>query len=284
MMKIDQIKFIPIVLFIFLLGLGNICAAQGNKGQFERAYKKLNEGELKMTFYTPANFDESKSYPAIIYFFGGGWVGRNIDQFVPFAIHAAARGMVAIIADYRTKSSHQTTPFESLKDAKSAMRYIRKNAEKLNIDPDRIIASGGSAGGHLAAATFTNESINEETDDLAISSKPNALILFNPVIDNGEGGYGFDRIGSRYLEFSPIHNIREGFPPTIFFIGDSDELIPVLTAERFKERVEEVGSSCELYIYEGQKHGFFNQSIFHEDLFSKMDTFTKNLNYIGWEK
>lgn len=278
-MQIVQIKFIPLSFLIFLLGFGNICSAQGNGDQFERVYKQLDQGELKLRFYTPSDFDDSKSYPAVVYFFGGGWTSRNIEQFVPFALHSAAQGMVAVVADYRVASSHQTTPFESLKDAKSAIRYIRKNADQLSIDPDRIIASGGSAGGHLAAATFTNESINEETDDLAISTKPNALILFNPVIDNGEGGYGFERIGDRYLDFSPIHNIREGFPPTIFFIGDSDQLIPVDTAERFKQKVEGVGSSCELYIYEGQKHGFFNQSIFHEDIFSKMDAFTKNLDF-----
>lgn len=90
--------------------------------------------------------------------------------------------MICILADYRVQTVDGSTPFESLEDAKSAVRFIRDNAEKLHVDPDKIVCS---AGGHLATATAAIEKYNE----LSISTKPNALILFNPVIDNGPSGY-----------------------------------------------------------------------------------------------
>ena len=68
-----------------------------------------------------------------------------------------------------------------VKDGKSAVRWIRANAARLGIDPDRLAAGGGSAGGHVAAATATTQGIEEEGEDTSVSSRPCALVLFNPV-------------------------------------------------------------------------------------------------------
>lgn len=262
-----------IILFIFLIYVINIFS------QDEIVYKQVDTVKLKLFVYKPLDFKETERYPTIIFFFGGGWRSESIKQFKDFAGHYAAKGLIAILADYRVKNKHDTTPFEALKDAKSAIRFLKKNASNLGVDTTRIIASGGSAGGHLAAACYTNESINEENNPVDISAKPNALVLFNPVIDNSKQGYGYERIGERYLEFSPLHNIREGFPPTIFFLGTKDKLIPVETAESFKEKIESVGSRCELFLYEEQPHGFFNQKKFHKDILSKVDNFLNSLGY-----
>lgn len=166
--------------------------------------------------------------------------------------------MVAVLADYRVKSRHNTSPFEAVSDAKSAIRYLRKNFESLHIDTSAIVASGGSAGGHLAAATATVQGLNDPGDDLKINARPDAMVLFNPVFDNGPSGYGYERVGDRYTEISPMHNIRKGIPPAIVFLGTSDKLIPVETAELFKKKMEEAGSRCDLFLYDGQPHGFFN--------------------------
>lgn len=201
-------------------------------------------------------------------------------QFEPHALHFAAKNMITVLVDYRVKTKHNTSPFECVKDAKSAIRYLRQHAEPLGIDANRIVASGGSAGGHLAAACFTNESLNESTDDLAISAKPNALVLFNPVIDNGKDGYGFERIGEAYVAFSPIHNVKKGFPPTIFFLGTNDKLIPVSTAQNFKQKIEEVGSRCDLFLFDNQPHGFFNKEPYLSETIAKTDSFLMSLTYI----
>jgi acetyl esterase/lipase len=216
----------------------------------------------------------------MVFFFGGGWTGGSIAQFEPHAKYFANKNMITVLVDYRVKSRHNTTPFESLKDAKSAIRYLRKNAEALGVDVNRIVASGGSAGGHLAAACYTNESLNESSDDLSVSSKPNALVLFNPVIDNGKDGYGFERIGDAYVTFSPIHTISKGFPPTIFFLGTNDKLIPVETAQKFKRKVEDVDGRCELFLFDNQPHGFFNKEPFLSETITKTDSFLVSLHYI----
>jgi len=87
---------------------------------------------------------------------------------------------------------------------------------------------------------------------------PNALVLFNSVFDNGPNGYGYERIGERYREISPMHNIKPGNPATIVFLGTHDRLIPVSTAENYKAKMEEAGNVCELLLYEGKGQGFFN--------------------------
>ena len=164
----------------------------------------------------------------------------------------------------------------------SAIRFIKKNAVQFQIDTQKIIASGGSAGGHLAAATALCESFNESSDNLYVSSKPAALVLFNPVIDNGPGGYGYDRVGEAYKEFSPLHNISEGAPPTLLFLGSEDTLIPVETLQYYKKVMEKVGSRCDLFLYEGQEHGFFNygKEPYYSQTVEETFRFLKSLNLI----
>ncbi len=270
----------PFVCF-FTLSLFSVnCFSQEKSAVFDLTYKQIDTLKLGLKLYYPASFQIGQTYPTIVFFFGGGWNGGTTKQFEPHALHYVAKDVITVLVDYRVKTRHNTTPFESLKDAKSAIRYLRKNAQKLGIDANRIVGSGGSAGGHLAAACFTNESINEPTDDVAISAKPNVLVLFNPVIDNGKDGYGFERIGERYVEFSPMHNIQKGFPPTIFFLGTNDSLIPIETARKFKQKIEEVGSRCDLFLFENQGHGFFNKEPFLSETILKADAFLQSIDYL----
>ena len=243
-------------------------------------YKKVGDLPLKMKVIRPPSMHDEKSYPCIIFFFGGGWIKGNPDQFRAHANHFAQQGLICFLVDYRVKSRQGTTPFESLKDAKSAIRFVRKNADRFHIIKDSIIASGGSAGGQLAAAAALIDGYNESTDDLSVSAKPNALVLFNPVIDNGPGGYGFERIGYEYKNFSPLHNIDKGAPPTIIFLGTNDKLVSVETAQYYKKVMEKTGSRCDLILYPGAEHGFFNKDIYVEKTLSQADRFLISLRYI----
>ena len=106
----------------------------------------------------------------------------------------------------------------------------------------------------LAAATAFIEGHNQDGDGLTVSCIPNALVLFNPVIDNGPGGYRYERVGRAYKNFSPPHNIRHGAPPTVLFLGTRDHLVPVETAAYYQRVMKKVGSRCVLHLYEGQGH------------------------------
>jgi len=250
--------------------------------QKEVRYKQVDTTELFLEVHSPENLDLTTKHPALIFFFGGGWKGGDRYHFINHAKYFAKRGLICFLADYRTETKHGTTPFESLQDAKSAIRYLRENADKFGIDPNKIIASGGSAGGHLAAAAALAKGFDETSDDLSVSSIPNALVLFNPVIDNGPGGYGNERIGDAYKDFSPLHNIEKGAPPTIIFLGTQDKLIPVVTTEYYKTVMEKVGSRCELKLYEGGQHGFFNYRNLenYKQTVSEADTFLQSLGYL----
>jgi acetyl esterase len=269
------------ILLIFTLGFIGVNTLS-SQGRDTILYKQVDTSQLVLVVDYPPDFDVSKTYPAIVFFFGGGWNGGNTSHFEAHARYFAERGMICFRADYRVKSRQGTTPFESLKDAKSAMRFVRENAEKLHVDPQKIVASGGSAGGHLAAATALIPGYNEGNDKLSTSCEPNALVLFNPVIDNGPGGYGYERVGEAYPLFSPLHNIRVGAPPTILFLGTEDRLIPVETAEYYKVVMDRVGSRCELFLYEGQGHGFFNyeNKEFYIKTVSSANDFLISLGYL----
>ena len=222
-------------------------------------YKQVGETKLFLHVYNPDGHKDSDRKPAIVFFFGGGWNGGNPKQFEPHCQYLSQRGMVAITAEYRVKSRNKTTPFECVKDGKSAIRWVRANANKLGVDPSRIAAGGGSAGGHVAAATGNCPGLEEKEEDKKVRSRPEALVLFNPVYDNSSKGYGYDRVKARWKEISPMHNISEGAPPTIVFLGTKDKLIPVETAQEYDRRMKAIGSRSELYLYKDATHGFFNK-------------------------
>ena len=247
-------------------------------------YKRVDTTSLYLEVYQPKTMDVSTCYPAMVFFFGGGWNGGSPHQFLRQAEYLSQQGIVCFLVDYRVKKRNNTTPFQALEDAKSAIRFVRAHAKQWSIDPNKIIASGGSAGGHLAAATTICESYNAATDDVTISSKANALVLFNPVIDNGPGGYGYERIGAEYKDFSPLHNIQKGAPPTLLMLGTKDHLVPVTTVEYYKLVMEKVKSRCDLKIYDGGKHGFFNYKkedpSFYNKTLADTEVFLRDLGYI----
>ena len=271
--------------YFFFLIVTILISSTNCTAQEKVLYKEINSTELFLEVYNPEPVEAGQTYPAMVFFYGGGWKGGKMSQFLEYATYFSKRGIVCFLADYRTKSSSRTTPFESLKDAKSAIRFIRKNATRFQVDSTKIIAAGGSAGGHLAAAAALIQGYNEDSDDLTLSCKPDALVLYNPVIDNGPGGYGYERIGESYKEFSPLHNIEKGAPPTIFFLGTNDQHIPVVTAEYYKMVMDKVESRCDLKIYEGKKHGFFNYKHFktYKEIVKETDEFLMSLEYLQKE-
>jgi acetyl esterase/lipase len=245
-------------------------------------YKNIDTTRLYMQIYQPEKMDKTQKKPAMVFFFGGGWKKGSVKQFEPHAKYFAKRGMVCFLVDYRVESRHNFTIFESVQDAKSAIRYIREHADLYNVDTLKIVASGGSAGGHLAAAAAIIEEYNEVTDSMLISCKPNALVLFNPAIDNGPAGVGYDRVKDAYKNISPIHNIKKGAPPTIIMLGTKDDLIPVETAKYYQTVMNKVGSRCDLILYEGKGHGFFNYDKFdnYKITIADADIFLQSVGYL----
>ena len=256
-------------------------------GAVAEVYKHASDYDLYIYLYFPdGHVPEKDKRPAAVFFFGGGWSSGTPAQFQQHAKYLASRGMVAAVADYRVKSRQGTTPKECVADGKSAMRYLRANAQRLGIDPNRIAAGGGSAGGHVAAATGLVPGLDDPAEDHSVSSQANALILFNPVYDNGpDGGWGHKQVESYWKEISPADNISAGCPPAIVFLGEKDALVPVATAKRFQQKMLDVGGVSELELYPNQQHGFFNESKGGSEVFldtvRKMDNFLVKIGYLS---
>lgn len=253
-------------------------APEGEK----HTYKEVEGRKLSLYVTKPKGWTADDKRPAIVFFHGGGWVGGAPGQFTEHSKYLAKRGMVAVQVEYRLLNRKANEPPETcVADATDAMTWVRKHAAKLGIDIDRVATGGGSAGGHLAAYLGC---VLKKPADGEISAKSNAMVLFNPVYDNGPKGWGTKRVGDRYPEFSPFHNISKDDPPNIVFLGTKDKLIPVATAEAFKMKMEQEGVKSELFLYEGQPHGFFNygkdDNKWYEKTITETDRFFVSLGWI----
>jgi acetyl esterase len=292
-------------LFTLAILFASIASAQDKKagkaypptlpGATVETYKTIGDTRLNLYVYYPEGHKPTDKRSAIVFFFGGGWTNGSPGQFEQHCKHLASRGMVAMTADYRVASRHQVKAVDCVADAKSAIRYVRKEASRLGVDPNRIVAGGGSAGGHIAACTGTITGFDESSEDPTISSVPNALALFNPAVVlapvaglneiNQERVTSLkDRMGVEPRLLSPYHQVKKGAPPAIVFHGKADTTVPYATAELFAKAMNDAGSKCTLVGYEGQAHGFFNHGRGNNEYYDKtlnaLDEFLVGLGYL----
>ncbi len=237
--------------------------AQMPKPDESLVYKVTPQRELKLHVFYPNDQKEGKKRPVVISFFGGGWNSGNPNQFYDQSEFFASLGMVGISVEYRLISKDKTTPFESVMDAKSAVRWVREHRKELGIDPKRIVTSGGSAGGHVAACTAIIEGV-EDDKNLKVSSVPNAMILFNPVVNTTKEGYGVDKLVGQETALSPVHHVRPKLPPTLVMHGTRDTTVPYKNAVDFVAEMKDKGNDCRLISAFGENHGFFNSPNFRK--------------------
>lgn len=259
-----------------------------------QTYKTVGDVSLKLYVFQPEGHQRGDRRAAIVFFFGGGWQNGSPAQFHQQCRYLAARGMVAITADYRVGSRHQAKVVDCVRDAKSAVRWIRAHAEELGIDPERIVAGGGSAGGHLAACTATLKEFDEAGEDPRVSSRPNALVLFNPAVgltpeditaERQSLANSRDRLGAEPQRLSPADHVDAETPPTLILIGTNDFLLP--GNRRFAAAMQAAGRRCDLMLYPGASHGFFNygrdgNEAFRQTLMA-VDRFLVSLGYLQGE-
>ena len=249
-----------------------------------KVFKTVKGFDLKMNIFKPKDYKKGVKYPAIVFFFGGGWNGGNVHQFEQHCRLLASKGMIAMAANYRVKSRNNSTPFDAVEDAKSAIRWIRENAKELGVNKRKIVAAGGSAGGHLAACTATIQGFDGQGENKRVSSKPNALVLFNPVINTMKEGYGSERLRDKAKTISPAHHVVPKLPPTLIFHGTNDMTVPFSNVTDFQSKMEAAGNICYVMPFEGQGHGFFNfgrsENKFYELTTKKMISFLAEIKYI----
>ncbi|ANW95360.1 hypothetical protein AXE80_03245 [Wenyingzhuangia fucanilytica] len=280
-----KLKKWTIILSIIVFGTVN-AVAQDIVPSKKILYKVVSGDSLYLHVFEPKI--SKKPTSAIVFFFGGGWVGGNPNQFYQQSEYLASRGMLAISAEYRIKKTHGTSPFECVEDGKSAIRWVRVHAKELNINPNKIVAGGGSAGGHIALCTALVDGLDNSDEDVSISSIPNAVVAYNPVLDTTKKGYGSEKVIGRETEISPCHQVKKNMPPMIVFHGTKDKTVPYENAVRFNSLMNKAGNKSELVSFEGKGHGFFNGSFFRKssndvDFNATMfdtDVFLKKLGFL----
>jgi len=220
-------------------------------------YKDIGWKKLEIKMYSGKSTSEKK--PSILFFHGGGWKHRELNQHKQYAYYFSQEGYNTFSIEYRIlQDSTIVTPYDALEDTKSAFSYLRKNAQEYQLNAEKMIGTGMSAGGQLvAAAAYINMDNNQ------YSSKPNALILQNAVIDLSENGwpFGHEYLGESWESLSPLHQIADCQNiPSLLLSGTLDRQAPMNGMEEWDSIYESKNCKNYLYAFKGRKHGFSNYS------------------------
>jgi acetyl esterase/lipase len=238
-----------LALFLLLLGVDAFATDDPAALPEPRAYtyRVVGDDSLEAFVRFPAARRDGTASNAILLFHGGGWVAGSPEWVLSAAERFASYGLVAIAIEYRL-SSHDVTPIDALDDACQAFAWARGNAKELGIG-DKVAGYGVSAGGHLVAATAT-------VGCAEANAKPDAMLLWSPAVDVNEDGW-FSKIlqgRAKAIDLSPVDHVNSGTPPTCIVQGAEDTLTPLAGAQRFHDRLVELGGVCELNVYAGVGH------------------------------
>lgn len=256
-------------------------------------YKSVGDRNLQLFVLNPSDWKATDQRPAIVFFHGGGWeIGKGgPTQFNAQSEYLVTRGLVCIQVEYRLiDNNRKQAPLEGCQDAKSAMRWVRSHAAELGVDPNRIASGGGSAGGHLASFVGMVEGTDDPQDDLKISCRPQAMLLYNPallsgdVIDEADPAkeVASDDLLKVYRTISPYLNVTSDDPPGIIVVGTEDGVLPPSMLERFRERCRAAGVRMDAIIYPGEGHSFFGISRSFDRFYDTTLEMDKFLNSLGW--
>jgi acetyl esterase/lipase len=247
-------------------------------------YKTTARGPLHVHVARPRGAPPPGGRPAMVFFHGGGWRRGTPQQFMPFAKVLAQHGMLAMSAEYRLiENAFDPLPREAVADARSAMRWLRREAASLGADPARIGAGGGSSGAHLALMTaLGTAAVEDADDDRSIDPRPDALVLLNAPFD-------FDAYESDVpLEvrhaYSPHHLLKPTLPPALVLHGTNDQVIPYEQVLAFHRRAEDLGvKGLRIVPFVGRGHGFFNRGKGDPGDFARTNNeIAKFLERLGW--
>lgn len=218
--------------------------------------KADNGKDIMIHRYSP---DTKRGMGAVVIFSGGGYNHRAYHEAEPYALKLNNMGIEAFVVDYHVAPYGHPT---SLGDARCAVSFVRYNAEKWSIDPNKIAVMGSSAGGHLAALCATSKEELMIPQMVDADYRPNAQILCYPVTDELSHGGSYenligDKKSRRYKEkdVNPTHLADKGTPPAFIWHTSSDDIVDVKGTYRYATKLSELGVLVEMHIYPIGCHG-----------------------------
>jgi len=246
----------------------------------KHVFNAVGEREWELTVYTAKKAGgDFERRPAIVFFNDSDWRAEGVGSLSKQAACLSERaGLVGITAERRLKTRDASGPVEGVEDAIAAMRWLRTHADELAIDKERIAA----AGGHLALATAMFEGRFCSGNACATKTAPDALLLFNPVLDLAEKGEKV--FNENLVGVSPIQNLRKPLPPTLIIQAKGDTVTPLSVAEEFVFAARRSGSTnIRLVEYPGRPQEILQgQSVEHDDLSDTLDESLEFLRAVGW--
>jgi acetyl esterase/lipase len=236
-------------------------------------YASVGNLDLKLDVYRHRS--RPTGCPTLLQIHGGAWiVGSKNEQGIPLMLHLAARGWVCVSANYRL-SPRATFP-DHLIDLKRALRWIREHGAEYGADPDFVVVTGGSAGGHLAALVgLTANDPEYQPGFEQVDTSVRGCVAFYGVYDFADRYRvwrhdGLQRLLERRVmkvpraeapeawdKASPVARIRAGAPPFFVIHGELDTLVPVEEARRFAESFRQATGGALVYAeIPGAQHAF----------------------------
>jgi acetyl esterase/lipase len=245
----------------------------------------------RLDIYLPKS--TSARRPAVVWVHGGGWTEgdkrQGANSISVLSNLLVARGFVAFSVNYRLLPKHGHPA--QLDDVQRAIRWIRANADKYQVDPDRIGATGISAGGHLVAMLAVRDTRAKQNDDLdKFSSRVQASVSLNGPTDfrsSAETTPVLTNVARRFtggdakqaIDASPAAFVDKSASPILFIIGDKDTLIPNSHSSRMAEALKKSGVEAEVLVIPGGGHAIF-PSITPSARNACLDFFTRHLKPI----
>jgi len=250
-----------LLLFMVYGFLGRALCQTASAGDFEshfgEVYVERDSGPLKADLYVP----EGKGpFPGVLVVHGGAWYMGTRAQLSGFAQMLASRGMTAVAISYRFAPAHKFPA--QIEDCKAAVRWMRRHADRLKIDPEQIGGFGYSAGAHLVALLGTTDA-NEETDmpstrlqAVAGGGAPcdfRTMPLDLQMLSFWLGGTRRQQ-AEQYRLASPAEFVSADDPPMFFFHGEKDSLVPMSSPVMMCRDLKSVGVPSELYVVPNTGH------------------------------
>ena len=236
--------------------------------QIERGVEFLAaDRKERADLYLPASTPAGGLRPAVVIIHGGGWSGgkRDAGRELNIGTNLALHGYVGLSIDYVLASKTKAVWPQNLYDCKSAVRWLRKNAARLQIDPNRIGVIGGSAGGHLAAmVTLTTpadgldpkEPYGEFSCRVSCGVDLYGIADLPTYHDASMLGKTFAEAPELYRLASPVTYVRSNSPPMLIIHGTADTTVNVKQSELFADVLKKAGAPHELLIIPGAPHTF----------------------------
>jgi acetyl esterase len=226
-------------------------------------YQRRDQGDLLAHVFLPPRPVQGPR-PVVVFFHGGFWEASMPTQFVPHCLHFASRGAVAVAAETRVFSKHGTGALEAIEDSRALIRWLRENAETLDLDPARITVGGSAGGAFLALLTALPKEKDLPPVD-GVDCRPQALILFSSLVNTSTKGQASGRFPSAKIakKLSPISLVRSKLPPMLIFHGKNDRITPFDEIVRFRRKLRWRRNFCELVDFDRADHSFFNFNVSH---------------------